>query len=32
MQAARFVGVGKSAEIADVAKPSPAPDQVLLTS
>lgn len=30
MQAVRFVGVGKHAEIADVAKPSPAPGQVLV--
>lgn len=30
MQAVRFVGVGKSAEIADVAKPSTGPGQVLL--
>ena len=30
MQAVRFVGVGKSAQIADVAKPSPAAGQVLI--
>ncbi len=30
MRAVRFVGVGKSAQIADVPKPSPAPGQVLI--
>ncbi len=30
MRAVRFVGVGRSAEIADVAKPSPGPGQVLI--
>ena len=30
MRAVRFVGVGKSAEVADVARPSPGPGQVLI--
>jgi alcohol dehydrogenase, propanol-preferring len=30
MQAVRFVGVGRSAQIADVTKPSPGPGQVLI--
>lgn len=30
MQAVRFVGVGRSAQIADVAKPEPGPGQVLI--
>jgi len=30
MQAVRFVGVGRSAEIENVPKPSPAPGQVLI--
>ena len=30
MRAVRFVGVGKSAEITDVEKPSPGPGQVLV--
>ena len=30
MRAVRFVGAGKSAEVADVARPSPGPGQVLI--
>ena len=30
MRAVRFVGVGKSAQVIDVEKPSPGPGQVLI--